>query len=220
MQQSNFTLADATEVLMQTASSAPDRALILMHGRGASAENILRLRNQLTLPDTTLVLAPQAHDATWYPQRFIEPQTANEPYLSQSLKVIDELVSYLGNEHGLPPSAIVLAGFSQGACLVAEYIKRNPRRYQGIAILSGGLIGSDAEVAHDMLGSLARTPIYLGCDEQDFHIPAERARQSATYFQTHEADVTFKLYQNLGHTIHPDGISSITTMVGEISVPT
>lgn len=184
----------------------PTHALILVHGRGGSAADMARLLPVLTVPENTIVITPQAANFTWYPERFIVPQAANQPALDTALTHIHNLVSDLAADHQITPDNIALAGFSQGACLVAEYVKRHPTRYQAVAIWSGGLIGTDSEAATEVPGSLAHTPLYLGCDEVDFHIPAERVGLSGAYFKGHEALVEQRLYQGLGHTIHRDGI--------------
>ncbi|MBY0309796.1 dienelactone hydrolase family protein [Patescibacteria group bacterium] len=192
----------------------PTRALILLHGRGGSAEDIVSITAHLNLPDNVLVLAPQAAGSTWYPERFIAPQQANQPALDSGLARVHTLVTQLETAFQMQPEHIALAGFSQGACLTAEYLKRHPQWYLAAAIYSGGLIGGDAEVQQQIDGSLASTPIYIGCDEEDFHIPADRLRATATYFTHHEADVTLRLYTNLGHTIHPEGLEFLKRVLG------
>lgn len=192
----------------------PTKALILLHGRGATAQDILGLADHLDLSESGIVLAPEAANNTWYPERFIMPQSANQPDLDSALGRIAALVTFLENAFQIPTEHIVLAGFSQGACLTAEYLKRNPKRYLAAAIYSGGLIGSETEVGEQVEGSLAGTPIYIGCDEEDFHIPADRVRTSATYFSEHNAEVTLRLYTSLGHTVHPDGLTFLQQVVG------
>jgi phospholipase/carboxylesterase len=193
-------------VLVTGNTTNPTKALILLHGRGATAQDILSLTDHLNLPDNTIVLAPEAVNNTWYPERFIKPQEANQPDLDSALARIAILVTNLETEFNIPTEHIALAGFSQGACLTAEYLKRNPMRYLAAAIYSGGLIGTETEVQEQIEGSLASTPIYIGCDEVDFHIPAERVRTTATYLTEHNAEVTLRLYTGLGHTIHPEGL--------------
>lgn len=206
MKTTSFTLKDTLEVLSIPARTTTKQALILVHGRGASAENILRITDNLTIPDTCLVIVPQAPAHTWYPQRFIEPQEKNEPKLSQALTALADICSYVENEYALKPEQITLAGFSQGACLVAEMLKRSPKHYRAAAILSGGLIGSDQEVVTDVMGTFNKMPVYLGCDEEDFHIPKMRVEQTALYLKNHDANVTLTFYKGLGHAIHKDGL--------------
>ncbi len=183
----------------------PQKALLLLHGRGATAEDILSITTHFDVPKDLLVLAPQAARNTWYPERFIEPQEANQPDLHSSLERISSLITFIHTQYKIPHNHIALGGFSQGACLVAEFVKQNPRHYLGVAISSGGLIGSEAEVTQNIEGSLAGTPLYIGCDENDFHIPKQRVTTTANYLREHRADVTLRLYSDLGHTIHNEG---------------
>lgn len=187
-------------------TTSPTKALILLHGRGATAHDIMCITARFAIPEDVLVLAPQAAHNSWYPERFIMSQSANQPNLNSALERITTLVSFLATEFKIPTHNIALAGFSQGACLVAEYVKRHPMRYLGVAIFSGGLIGDELEVLNSVGGSMDGTPTYLGCDEEDFHIPAERVRATATYFAEHSAEVTLRLYSGIGHTIHGEGL--------------
>ena len=201
-------------VLVRGNIDSPKRALILLHGRGASAENILGLTRGMELSPDVLLCAPQANGDTWYPQRFIVPRTENEPHLSSALHVVDELIAYCRDTYGLKTSSIVLAGFSQGACLVSEYVASRPAKYAGVCIYSGGLIGADDEIAQtNWSGDLQGTRIYIGCDEQDPHIPAERVQTTASIMQRMGADVTSKLYTHLGHSVHPQGIAFLSDLL-------
>lgn len=200
-------------VLVSPAPSTPRSALILLHGRGASAESISALTTHLALPSDTLVLAPQAANSTWYPYRFIEPQSANQPELDSALARISSLLTHLGKVASLAPEQIVIAGFSQGACLTAEFLKRHPQRYQGAAIMSGGLIGTDAEALVDISGNLTDTPIYIGCDDTDHHIPLERVKATSDYLTQHGGAVSEHIYINLGHTIHADAITFLNEVL-------
>lgn len=210
----NSTLPHGHESVVVTGNTKnPSRALILLHGRGASADNIMNLTDQLTLTNEYVVIAPQASEYTWYPNRFIVPQAENQPHLDSALARIKAIISYLADTHNIQTSAIVLVGFSQGACLAAEYIKRHPTRYQGVAVFSGGLIGTDDEVHEPVAGDLLLTPIYLGCDKEDFHIPKERVEQSAEIFTAMNAKTDLQLYENLGHGIHPEGIEALQKFI-------
>lgn len=193
-------------VLVAGNTTHPTKALILLHGRGATAENIMSIQERLDMPNDVLVLAPQAAHSTWYPERFILPQETNQPDLDSAIERIATLVTLVESEFNIPTKQIALAGFSQGACLAAEYVKRHPMRYLAVAIYSGGLIGEEAEVEKTIAGSCNETPMYIGCDKVDFHIPAERVRTTATYFTEHNAAVTLRLYKGLGHTIHREGL--------------
>jgi len=191
----------------------PTKALVLLHGRGASAENILRLTDNFEVPPEAVVVAPQAASNAWYPERFIVPQSQNQPYLSAALDRVSAIIVSLTDSYGLTTNHIALAGFSQGACLVAEYLKQHPARYLAGVMWSGGLIGTDTEVVQSVPGSFSQTPLYLGCDEQDFHIPAARVTASAAYFRDCGAHVTERLYTNLGHSIHPEGLQFLVEVL-------
>ena len=185
-------------------------AMILVHGRGASARDILSL-TQLWRADGIAYLAPQAANATWYPQRFTAPLAANEPWLSSALVLLDTLVAQIGAA-GLPPERIALLGFSQGACLSLEYAARNARRWGGVVGLSGGLIGPD-DTPRDYPGSLQNTPVFLGCSDVDFHIPKERVVESAAILEQLGGDVTMRLYPGMGHEVSPDEIAWVQQLV-------
>jgi predicted esterase len=183
---------------------------ILIHGRGASAEDILGLAHELAIPDIAY-LAPQAAGHTWYPYSFLSPIAQNEPGLSSALLVIEGLVSHLG-EQGLPPERVVLMGFSQGACLTLEFAARHARRYAAIAGFSGGVIGP-AGTARDYPGSFAGTPAFLGCSDVDPHIPVERVRESAEVYRQMGAAVDERIYPRMGHTIIQDEIEAVRKML-------
>ncbi|MDM8518791.1 dienelactone hydrolase family protein [Anaerolineales bacterium HSG6] len=173
-------------------------AMILLHGRGAGALDILPLSDLLPHPDMAY-FAPHALRASWYPFSFLAPLNNNEPYLSSALQIIDDLVRDI-EQAGIPANKLVLAGFSQGACLSSEYIARHPRRYGGVLVFSGGLIGPP-QMSRDYEGSLDDTPIFLGCSDTDFHIPEERVHESTATFKRMGANVTEVIYPNMGHTI-------------------
>ena len=154
-------------------------AMIMLHGRGATAEDILTLASEFNQPNFAY-LAPQAAGYQWYPNRFIMPVASNEPYLSSALKLVDEVVGQIVTA-GIPKTNVILLGFSQGACLALEYAARHPQRYGGVAGLSGGLIG---EVIREYGGSMNETPVFLGCSDKDFHIPKERVIESAALFRS------------------------------------
>lgn len=192
---------------MRVGSASPIRALVLFHGRGASADDIIRLADQIKMHGDVIVLAPQAPGYAWYPQTFLAPRANNEPFLSVSLDIVDRLIESLGNNYGIMRERIIIFGFSQGACLAAEYVKRHSARWGGVVIASGGLVGIDSEAA--AFGSnisLSKTPIYFGCDNVDLYIPADRVRLSADVFKKLGADVTMRFYDGLGHALHPEGV--------------
>lgn len=176
-------------------------AMIMIHGRGATAHDILSLVPLLDDPDFAY-LAPQAAGSTWYPRPFTAPISENEPYLSSSLALVDSIVAHLA-EAGFSPDRLVLLGFSQGACLTLEYAARHARRYGALVGLSGGLIGPDGLKRNDD-GSLAGTPVFLGCSDVDPHIPKERVAHAASVLTGLGGAVTARLYKNMGHTINED----------------
>lgn len=178
-------------------------AMILVHGRGANAPDILQLANELHQPEL-VYLAPQAAGNTWYPYSFMEPIERNEPWLSSALGVLAGLVRQI-EAAGIPAEKIILGGFSQGACLSSEFVARNAWHYGGLIAFSGGLIGPPG-TPRDYEGSLEDLPVFLGCSDVDFHIPKERVHETAVTFEGMGATVTERLYPNMGHTIIQDEI--------------
>ena len=185
-------------------------ALILVHGRGATARSILELSTVLDHPDVAY-LAPQAADHTWYPYSFLAPLQRNEPGLSSGLQAIDDVVSRI-EEAGLASERIIIGGFSQGACLAGEYVARHARRYGGLLVFSGGLVGP-LGTTHTYPGSLDGTPVFLGCSDRDAHIPLERVEESAAVFTDLGGEVTKKIYPGMGHTIIQDEIDEARQIV-------
>ena len=186
-------------------------AMIMIHGRGASPEDILSLAGGEVNQPGFAYLAPQAAAYTWYPNSFLAPIASNEPGISSGLAVISTLFERL-NAAGIGPDRTILLGFSQGACLSLEYASRNARRYGGVAGLSGGLIGPDG-TPHDYPGSLQETPIFLGCSDRDMHIPKERVLFSAEFLQQQGGTVTARLYPNMGHTVNDDELEAVRAMM-------
>lgn len=189
-------------------------AMLLIHGRGATPDSILALADEFDQADVAY-FAPTAAGNTWYPQRFTAPLASNEPYLSSALAVVSSLLEQI-NAAGIPYEKTILLGFSQGACLVSEFAARNARRYGGLVVLSGGLIGPD-DTPRDYAGTLDGTPVFLGCSDVDFHIPAQRVRESAAVLQRLGGDVTARLYPGMGHTVNEDEIEFVRTMLQTIS---
>lgn len=180
------------------------RALLLLHGRGASAEDILGLTQEFTLPEDLIAIAPQASGSVWYPQRFIAPLEMNQPYLSSALQRVAELVNSL-EKSGIPAEKIIIGGFSQGACLATEFILRNPRRWGGLLAFSGGYIGPPG-TNRAPFGSLESTPALLGCSNIDPHIPLARVEETAHLLTASGAQVNKRIYPGMGHTINLDEI--------------
>ena len=185
-------------------------AVILVHGRGDSADGILTLADEFDLPDVTWI-APQAAGNTWYPYSFLAPMERNEPGLSSALRLLGDLVETLADE-GKSHERIVLMGFSQGACLSQEFAARNATRYHAIVGLSGGLIGPPG-TPRTYQGSFERTPVFLGCSDVDPHIPVERVHESAEVFRRMGAGVDERIYPRMGHTVNADEIAAVRALL-------
>jgi len=185
-------------------------AMILLHGRGASARGILSLMNEFAAPDVAY-LAPQAAQRAWYPRSFLAPREDNEPGLSSALQRVGGIVDDI-QQAGIPAERILLLGFSQGGCLASEYALRHPMRYGGVIALSGAMIGHDDEIdtdpeAYD--GTLDGTPIFLGCSDQDPYIPLERVEETAELFDALGGEVIKRIYEGMGHTTNGDEIKHV-----------
>ena len=203
------------------AGAPPERAraaLIMVHGRGATARDILTLAPELERgggPSGFAFLAPQAAGNTWYPRSFLAPLASNEPFLSSALAAVGAAVAR-ATAAGIPPERTILLGFSQGACLALEYAARNARRWGGVAGLSGGLIGPEG-TPRERAGSLGGTPVFLGCSDSDPHIPAARVEESAGVLRRLGGDVTARLYPGMGHTVNEDEIASVRAMMAKLA---
>jgi phospholipase/carboxylesterase len=193
-----------------SASGAPlgraKAAVILLHGRGASAESMLSFADVFAQPDVAY-LAPQAPGSTWYPYSFLAPFGQNEPALSHALEMVASTVSHIAS-HGLAPQRLVLLGFSQGGCLALEYAARNAQRYGGVVGLSAGLIGPPG-TPRTYPGSLSGTPVFLGCSDVDAHIPVARVHESAEVLRRMGGEVTERIYPGMGHTINDDEVKHV-----------
>lgn len=188
-------------------------AMILIHGRGANAQAIIGLHTVLPHPDM-IYLAPNAEDGSWYPYSFLSPIAQNEPYLSEALQMIADLVAHV-EAAGIPPEKIVLGGFSQGACLASEYVARHARRYGGLLVFSGGVIGP-LGTPRAYPGSLDGTPVFIGCSDVDAHIPLERVHETAEVFTRLGARVTKKIYPGMGHTVIKNEVDHALKIVMEV----
>ncbi|HEX4773259.1 MAG TPA: dienelactone hydrolase family protein [Bryobacteraceae bacterium] len=178
--------------------------LVLLHGRGASAEDILSLGPSLA--DDAAYLAPQAANHTWYPNSFLAPRDRNEPFLSSALRKVLSIVKDLETK-GIGSERIAICGFSQGACLSSEFGATHPKRYAGLIAFTGGLIGPPgADLAHS--GDLAGTPVFLGSGDPDPHVPWERVAESAGIFKAMGASVTLAHYPGMPHTVSPAELKS------------
>ena len=188
-------------------------AMILVHGRGATAPSILELSNVLPHPDM-VYLAPQAQNNTWYPYSFLSPIPQNEPGITSGLQAIADIVAQV-EAADITADKIIIGGFSQGACLASEFVARNPKRYGGLLVFSGGVIGPLGMERH-YTGSLEGTPIFIGCSDVDFHIPVERVEETAVILTQLGGQVTKKIYPNMGHTIIQDEIDEAMKIVGGV----
>ncbi len=183
---------------------------IMLHGRGASAEDILGLASEFSATDIAY-LAPQAAGSTWYPYSFLSPIPQNQPGLDSALGVISGLCDEL-EEQGIASDRIVLMGFSQGACLASEFALRRARRYAAIAVFSGGMIGPPG-TPREYRGTFDATPVFIGCSDIDPHIPLDRVRESATLFRVMGADVDERIYPRMPHTIIADEIQAVDALL-------
>lgn len=188
-------------------------AMIMIHGRGGRAEDILTLVPNLE-HEAFAYLAPQAANNTWYPYSFLAPIPQNEPGISSGMQVISGVLDKIVAA-GIPPERTMLLGFSQGACLAIEFSARHARRYGGIACLSGGLIGPDG-TPRDYAGSLDGTPVFLGCSDVDAHIPQERVEHSADVMRQLGAEVTMRIYPGMGHVINDDEREHVRSMMAAL----
>ena len=190
--------------------AAGNKVMVLLHGRGGSAEDILSLSSHLDVADFTLI-APQATNDTWYPYSFMAPPAQNEPWLSSALQNLQVLVGEL-NSKGIPSENIYFTGFSQGACLTLEFVTRNAQKYGGVIAFTGGLIG-DKIYRENYKGDFQGTPVFIGTSDPDPHVPVARVYATSNILKEMNATVTEKVYPNMGHTITKDEIDNANKLV-------
>jgi len=184
--------------------------VVLLHGRGGTAASMLDLA--AAMPGLRVSwLAPQAPGNTWYPQSFLAPLEANEPALSRALGTVDELVSDVV-AGGLDRSRLVLMGFSQGACLAAEYALRHPARYGGLVLLTGGAIGPDG-TSWEGPADFDGTPVFAGTGDPDPHVPVKRVRETADVLGRRGAAVQLEVYRGMPHTVNDDELSHVAAVI-------
>ena len=191
-------------------------AVVLVHGRGGSAGDMIALAGEFGADDVAY-LAPEAFEHTWYPRSFLAPIADNEPALSSALDVLATIVDGLRAQQ-VASERVALLGFSQGACLALEYAARHPKRYAAIVGLSGGLIGP-AGTPRQYSGSLDGTPVFLGCSDIDAHIPLERVHESAAVFRRLGAVVDERIYTQMGHTVNRDEIDAVRALLARKTTP-
>ena len=195
-------------------------AMVMIHGRGGSAEDILSLSEVFGNASVGWAfVAPQAANHTWYPERFMAPTERNEPWLSSALETVGRTVAHVEGA-GIARHRIVLLGFSQGACLTSEWVARDAhhaKRWGGIAVLSGGLIGPDG-TSRDYAGTLDGTPVLMGCSDRDPHIPLARVRETATVLEQRlGAAVDLRVYPNGPHGVVEDEIAALVKMMEAVA---
>ncbi|GEM68832.1 phospholipase/carboxylesterase [Sphingobacterium mizutaii NBRC 14946 = DSM 11724] len=188
----------------------PKKALIMIHGRGGSAQDIMGLAEYLKVNDY-LLLGPEAEQNTWYPHSFIAPIISNQPNLDIALELIGEAVQ-IANEKGIENENIYFLGFSQGSCLTLEYTSRNAKKYGGIVAFTGGLIGEKLHPDH-YTGNFDGTKVFIGTSDPDFHVPVERVQESSKLMRGLGAQVEEKIYPNMGHTISQDEIKIVNDTI-------
>ncbi|MBV9880837.1 MAG: dienelactone hydrolase family protein [Gemmatirosa sp.] len=189
-------------------------AVVMIHGRGASAESILSLAPLLATPDVAF-LAPQASGGTWYPLGFMSPIAKNEPGITSAMHAVERAIAQVAAA-GIPAERTVLLGFSQGACLATEFAARHARRYGGVVGFSGGLIGPD-DTPRDYAGSLDGTPVFLGCSDVDFHIPEARVRETGKVLGRLGAEVDLRIYPGMGHTVNDDEVEAVRALLASVA---
>jgi len=190
--------------------SQADKVLIMVHGRGGSAEDILSLAAELKVAHFAL-LAPQGQGNSWYPESFLSPRQKNEPFLSSSLNMLKEMVMEL-EAQGFSSAQIYLLGFSQGACLVLEVAASDAKRYGGIVAFTGGVIGESLD-HRNYHGDFEGTPVFIGSSNSDFHVPVERVKETTVLLEEMGANVTEVIYENMGHTISQSEIAQVNKLI-------
>ncbi len=193
--------------------SEADAAVILVHGRGATAQSILGMAREFHR-DGVAYLAPQAARNTWYPNSFLAPVEANEPGRSSGLAKLEAIVEE-AVDAGLPQERILVGGFSQGACLASEFVARNPTRYGGLFALSGGLIG-ESIAPDEYAGDLDGMPAFLGCSDRDPHIPEDRVHITAEVLEQLGATVDTRIYPNMPHTVNQDELTAVGELLDSV----
>jgi len=190
-----------------------DKVLIMIHGRGASAQDILKLGLHLHVPKYAL-LAPQATNHTWYPFSFMAKAAQNEPWLTSALDTVTQLVQEVLDK-GIKSENIYFLGFSQGACLTLEYVTRNAKRYGGVVAFTGGLIGEEINPAN-YSGDFAETPMFIGTGNPDPHVPVQRVLDTQDILKKMNAKVMLEIYNNKPHSISPDEIDQANAFVFQV----
>ncbi len=190
--------------------SKAKKALILVHGRGGNAHDILSLAHNLNTRDFAL-FAPQATNNSWYPNSFLAPPSQNEPGLSSALAILSGLVLDIKSK-GIASDNIYFGGFSQGACLTAEFVTRNAEKFGGVVLFTGGLIG-DKIYPENYDGNFNGTPIFIGSGNPDAHVPVERVKETQNILTSMNANVVVEIYDNRPHTISQDEVDKANRLI-------
>ena len=189
-------------------------AVILLHGRGSSAEDMAQLWNENSVPKVAAII-PEASGNTWYPYSFLAPVSQNQPYLDSALQRVGEIIAGLESK-GIPSERVAILGFSQGACLASEYARRHPGRFGALIILTGGVVGPlGSEMESE--GSLDGTPVFIGTSEPDPHVPAARVEETKALFERMGATVTLKKYRGMPHGVNQEEIEFAKSMITKIT---
>jgi len=191
-----------------------DAAVLMLHGRGATPGSVLALAREFDASGVAY-LAPAAANRTWYPDPFTAPIESNQPHLDSALATVEKRLAEIEDAE-IPTERTVLLGFSQGACLAAEFAARNPRRYGGVVALSGGLIGPEVS-ADEYAGTLDGTPAFVGCSDADPHVPLERVDATGDVLEELGADVTERIYPGMGHTINAEEVEFVGKMIDDLA---
>jgi phospholipase/carboxylesterase len=213
MRNTNDPHADTPVLRAGPAQRDAHATLVMIHGRGASAESILSLHSELAV-DGLAAVAPQAAGGTWYPHSFLAPLDANQPYLDSALRKVESVVADLIAQ-GVPSERIAILGFSQGACLATEFAARHPRRYGGVMALTGGLIGPPG-ARREYAGTLDDTPVFLGANDPDPHVPFERVRETESVLTRMGGVVEVRRYPGMPHTINRDEIDACRALLEKV----
>ncbi|MDN3724119.1 dienelactone hydrolase family protein [Aequorivita sp. SDUM287046] len=187
-----------------------EKALIMVHGRGADPHDIIRVASHLNVSEYAL-LAPAATNNTWYPYSFMAPPAQNEPWLFSALDLLEEVVAEI-TEQGITPNSIFFMGFSQGACLTLEFVARHAQKYGGVAAFTGGMIG-DTLSPENYSGDFEGTSIFISTGDPDPHVPLERVKESVALLQIMNASVHIEVYKGRPHTISQDEIDKANKMI-------
>jgi phospholipase/carboxylesterase len=192
-------------------------ALVLLHGRGASADDILSLGAEL-VPASWCCLAPQANGGTWYPQSFLAPRASNQPWLDSALATVAEVLDGLARA-GMPAARTAVLGFSQGACLALDFAARHPQRYGAVVAFAGGLIGARGEaLGGTPSAGFDGAPVFIGCGDRDAHIPVWRVGETTALLRARGAQVTERIYPGMGHGINEDEIAFARELLASVTV--